>query len=821
MRSIGSGGCRRRSVVGLGARPADVRRMLDQPVPVRRPMQRFLLAIVSALALAAPLDAATPSPACAQGAGAGEAPASPDAAAAAARNQDSTPQLGQRRSPDISREQMWRRPTEADQAKPHLIQWQRTWEDAQTLARETGKPILVAINMDGEIASEHYAGVLYRDPRVAALFEPYVCVIGSTYRHTPRDHDEQGRRIECPRFGTVTCAEHIALEPTVYELYLDQERVAPRHLMIELDGSEVYDVYYAFDTASVLDAIREGIEDRELEPYPERETDRTIEGLVSSSNSVDRERVESTCIEGDRTVKRALLNASAKLGSRSSIDLLRLALFDVDIELAAEARRQLARTENVAAIDLVLEALRLAMPEAERESLVAALERLGEQSERARTLGLVQRGLAERSSTIDVEAWNRVTGDRTVGGASYDRPDASARWSTKSARLVRASKSVAADPAEQLELAEALLAYAVEPGSWKAAGGGSRPVQGFTPESYVQLMLTDAREAALEARAGGLDDWRTHAALALSHWYLGDRASAESHAGDAVERLPAGVEDWNAMAVLSLFADLRERSIRDAIRAREAWPKDWMSEVHSAYSVLDAHPEADAGVVARHYDFLEWMGAFGPSMATLNEGLERFPLAPELHQRLRWALLRRSGPDGLERHYALRLERVGEVAGEYWFAGLASLMSAESLRKQNQGEAAREVYAKTLSRYAHSVELDPRNAESAAYYSALALAGQARIALEAEDLATASDLLIAAIERHPPAANVLDSLEVSAVETSRTLLERLREGGDQDRLSRVEAALGLLEPEQLQPAAYDQVGPPTRTPDGRRRLDGR
>jgi hypothetical protein len=63
--------------------------------------------------------------------------------------------------------------------------------------------------MDGEIASEHFAGVRYREPETAAQMNAYTCVIASVYRHTPRDYDEEGRRVECPRFGTVTCGEHI------------------------------------------------------------------------------------------------------------------------------------------------------------------------------------------------------------------------------------------------------------------------------------------------------------------------------------------------------------------------------------------------------------------------------------------------------------------------------------------------------------------------------------------------------------------------------------------------------------------------------------
>src|SRR5262245_60240628 len=175
-----------------------------------------------------------------------------------------------------SRESTWPAPTAEDWEKPCLVTFQRTWEDALAVARETKKPILVCVNMDGEIASEHYAGKRYREPEKAALYSPYVCVIASVYRHTPRDHDEQGRRILCPRFGSVTCGEHIAIEPMLYEQFMDGRRIAPRHIGVELerDGAELYDVYYAFDTDSVFQAIRAGAADR---PPPLVRGDRPLE----------------------------------------------------------------------------------------------------------------------------------------------------------------------------------------------------------------------------------------------------------------------------------------------------------------------------------------------------------------------------------------------------------------------------------------------------------------------------------------------------------------------------------------------------------------
>ena len=155
------------------------------------------------------------------------------------------PLFAQGGNPGDNRENMWPAPTAEDWKRPCLIKWQRTWKDALQVSSETGKPILICVNMDGEPASEHYAGIRYRQPEITALYEPYVCVIASVYRHNPRDYDDQGRRIPCPRFGTVTCGEHIAIEPLLYNKYFDGVRVAPRHIMIELDGQERYDVYYA------------------------------------------------------------------------------------------------------------------------------------------------------------------------------------------------------------------------------------------------------------------------------------------------------------------------------------------------------------------------------------------------------------------------------------------------------------------------------------------------------------------------------------------------------------------------------------------------
>lgn len=319
-----------------------------------------------------------------------------------------------------SREAMWPAPTAEDWKKPVQITWQRTWEDAMATSKETGKPIMVAVNMDGEIASEHYAGIRYRDPEVGKLFEPYVNVIASVYRHNPRDYDENGNRIPCPRFGCVTCGEHIAMEPIVYERYLDETRVAPRHIGVELDGTEYYDVFYALDVTSVVEAWREGIENREDTSLPPN-NDKSEEQLLASRSVRDRMLVEQRFRQAKRQERLKVLDLTEKLGLGAPLEVLRLALFGLDVEVASRARAVLAEQRSEAAIDLIAEALAVPMPDSEREMLIGALEAMGSQFPRARSLSVTLRGLDESAGGEEFQALARSLATRRRDDVAVER----------------------------------------------------------------------------------------------------------------------------------------------------------------------------------------------------------------------------------------------------------------------------------------------------------------------------------------------------------------------------------------------------------------
>lgn len=692
--------------------------------------------------------------------------------------------------PGTSREQMWYAPTTEDWKKPVLITFQRSWEDAVAVSRETGKAILVCTNMDGEIASEHYAGVRYRQPDIAKLYEPYVCVMASVYRHNPRDHDENGQRILCPRFGSVTCGEHIAIEPILYDKFFDGVRVAPRHVMVELDGSETYDVYYAFDTDSVFNTIRDGIANREAQPNVVTKGDRSIVERVASRDVDDRDAVEQAFAQGDRNLRQSLLDAAMKNIDKAPTGLLRQAVFGLDVEQSKQAIQALTRTHSVDAVDLIAEAMRTPMEQKDRDALIGALDRLAGDSPKARSLAVVYRGLNDRSEHLDSDRWAAalpsLAASATEAVAAYE----------KAARLQRVDEAAADkpdDPAVRLEMAEANLAMAIDEAAVREVSGNERQAT-----RYTQLMFEDARRAALEAERLGATGWRVHAAVAIASHYLDDMDEAGRRADLAIVDLPEGATEWNAMAVLGMFAESRMRKIREAILAKERWDRKLLSDIRSAYAVLLKHPESTEGHVVLYYDFIKALDARGEAARVLDAGLQRYPKSWALHARLRDRILRERGVRGLEAAYADRLQADVVEPGMRWFAAYASLIAAEFHRRRSRFEQAVEAYDRAIAGFDRVGGEDPSQKGSCDHYAAICLHGQGRMAFEAGDYATSVAKLEASFVRSPASSDALDGLNLSAVETAKQVLSKLKDEEMTELHARLERAMSNLEAERLE-----------------------
>jgi tetratricopeptide (TPR) repeat protein len=717
----------------------------------------------------------------------------------------SSAEVGQQGVPDpgVNREQMWYAPTAEDWAKPCLLAWQRSWDDALAISQETKRPILICVNMDGEIASEHYAGVRYRQPEIAALYEPYVCVIASVYRHTPRDFDEEGRRIPCPRFGIVTCGEHIAIEPVLYEQFFEGQRISPRHIMIELDGSESYDVFYYWDTDSVFQTIRDGMEKRAEQPPPRPGGDRPLLDRVASRDRADRDKVEAAYQSGSPEERRALIEAARDHAESAPLDLIRLAVYDLDLDLNRLALQALARSTSPAAVDLIAEALRAPMAAADREALLAALDRFGATIPRAKTLAMVHRGLDGSSSVVNPAEWDEALARAGAPEAARDRYEVMAELDRGEA----AAGAAPADPVSALAYAEAALSFALASGSETPGGGARAGATGLSAAERARLKFEDAHRAGLDAEAIGASGWQLDAVLAISAHYLGRTDEAAARAEAAVKALPVGEPSWNAMAVLGIFTEGRRAAIAEAMRAKREWPQQWLADVNAAQAVMARHPHCTAGHLLAQYDFLANLGAIGQASKLLNDGLTRFPDSWDLHDRYRGRLLADRGIAALERAYEKRLQAPDAPLNLPWYAGVASFVTAEYQRRAGLPPEADAAYQRAAAHLARSIVANPSNQDPASHYLCLSSAGRARLALERGDLDAATSLLISAFEHRPASAATLDGLNLSPSDTSRTLRVRLMEVKRADLLSQLEAALAKVDPALLGLPAYETPQP--------------
>ncbi len=698
-------------------------------------------------------------------------------------------QEGVPQPPGLVPEQMWYAPTAEDWAKPPLIRWQRSWADAVRLSQQTKKPILVCVNMDGEIASEHYAGVRYRDPEVAKLFEPYVCVMASVYRHNPRDYDDQGRRIPCPRLGCVTCGEHIALEPLVYEKFLDGKRISPRHIMVELDGSEVYDVFYTWDVKSVLDSLENGIKDREIQAPAIVKGDRSLKERIESPDSADREAVEAEFAAANAALKKRMLELGIEAGDKVPLELLRQAAYGLDPDLARRAREGMQNSTDLLAVELIADTLRGPLATAERTGLVDALDRFKDRSTRARTLATAHRGLDSGASAIDGQKWQSVL----VGPAYTGLTDVAAQATKRDAALASRPE----DPSARLDVAESSLLQALEVSVGQARGGVR------LAQAQRTLLLEDAKRHLQAATAAGAAGWRPQALEAVLRQELGQRQRAFQLAAEAMPDLPPDAPGRLAKELLTLFAHGRQAAIQDAVRNKREWPGEWTSDVHTAYALLFTHPLGTPQHVADHYDFLEFFRS-PDAEVVLEKGVERFPAAAELHHRLRRMWLRQGGVARMEKEYARLLAAPDAPAVMPWFAGYAQLVAAEQHRRRSRPDRARESYNEALRHFAAYRERT--GSGDGAHYEAMAHGGLARLALQADDLDLTFSELQQVFRVAPLAAAAVDGLSITAMQTAEALRGKALQE-DPDLVARLDAALRALPDDAFLMPEYEQRNP--------------
>jgi hypothetical protein len=654
--------------------------------------------------------------------------------------------------------------------RPPLIAWQRNLADAEAISKATGKPLLVCVNLDGEPASEQFASGRYRDPEFARLLESYVPVIVSVNRHNPKDHDAQGRRIPCPRFGRVTCGEHVEAEPLAFQRWFKDNPVAPRHVAISAAGKELFDRFLDTDLRVVDEALLEHGKDVKAG------TDATGQDAALRAGQ------EEAYLAADAAGRKQLLTKAAS-SKTEPFELIRLGMMDQSQELRTVARTALAQQLAPAAYSALADAMRAARDAGERSEIVALLEKLGARDPRARAAVVVPKALLARSAHVDVEAWRKA-----LAGAQPQPPVAAPDEDTLDRTIDEINKKLRADPKDaslHLALGEATLQFA-----------RARIAAGKNP----RLLLEDVKNAASNGEKNGGPADQAKALRARAAFLLGDSDQVRPLAGLALPSALKGAASADALELLWLVAWSNHSAIARAQNENASWPGEWLTDAHCAFQVMALHPLVTADHFASHVDLLSAVGAPDQALQVLDGALARHPDAVSLHQRFRDVLLADVGPEGLEAAYEAMVQKASTPA-LLWFHGYATITVAEAFKRKSRSALAKDAYGRAIARFEASVAGNAGFKDSANHYLAFAHAGRARMHMDLRDLDAAVADMLKAMACKADVADQEDGLTRTPRMTAQLLRDALERAKKTELIERYEQELQKVAPDLLTRAA--------------------
>lgn len=675
----------------------------------------------------------------------------------------------------------YRNPTAEQRAKPCLVRWQRNLTDALALVAATGKPLLICVNMDGEPASEQLAWIRYRDPAFAQLTEKFISVIASPNRRNRRDYDDRGRRIPDRRFGRVTNAEHIDIEPALFERYFRGQRLAPRHLGVSPKGEILFDIY-----------LTPGLEpvDAALEKYGSTagrlpEPDTLGEGeLLASPEGGHRDELERRFLAADGAA-RARLAALALSDVRSvqHPEIVRLALRDPSAAVRRAAVQAVAGHSAKVPLDTWVTAFRVAQGDVARtkallDGLARRVEATDDASARknAQQLLVFQRGLQGESKWLDRVRWELAVRAAPRAGRARLVADELERLDELLDDLEKAIPRRQSDPELSTLLAATTMHYA-----------RIRLAQGQDPS----FLLEDVKTAAGRATSAEHPNGKALAYLAWASWLLNDRANALRHAEAALPISTWFAGSELAFEVLNVFVKARTQVLYEAMNGGQETPRSWISDVVVAHEILLAHSLAGEEQYLAYLDFLDVVRGYGRQHEVITRALARFPVSSKLHEHLRRIVLRDRGAQALEDAYAgLEVDPANRPTLD-WFQGLATLMAAERHVENRQAGAAA-AYRRSVEKFRASLEASPSFASSANHYICLALSGCARLHADAAEWRAAVDALAQGLTASAGSKDTKDGLGNTPAENARHVYRGLVAAGRQNEADALRHTLSEL-----------------------------
>lgn len=665
-------------------------------------------------------------------------------------------------------------PAAAERPAPR-IHWQRTLADALAVQRVTGRPLLICVNQDGEVFCERFANETYRDPGFVESTRGWVCVIASADRHTERDYDGLGRRIECPRFPGCTCSEHINIEPLLFERWFDGNRTAPRHIGVGQDGKVLFDRFLDRSMQDAIDLIARHRGPAGDAPLPE-----DVGALLQRRDAAARSALERRYRDAGQGERRALLAGAASAGNEP-FDLLRMALREDDPATFAAAARALAATATAAAWIDLSDALARTDDRALAAELTAALDRVARSDEDA------ARFAARRAAAMAAVAAAAEPPFAALLRAA-PAPAETADRTALEERLDAAERAASGKPdaATLLELARANLDLA----QLLAPEGGS-----IVPLLYEDAQRAGERSAAAAKTEAGRAQAEAVRAVAL--WQLGragESAATAAAAMGTVRELGARCDAGEWLTGLCRVA--AQSAAAGVYASVQADPRADVTAGIAAAAlpcfVLAQHPAGTAEDARGAAGLFAFAGARRLAGEVLAAAVHRFPWSRELHAEFRDRIAIDRGAEALREAYAGFVRAVegadpGGLAAAEWFAGYASIVAAELHVQDGRGELAEAAYTECVRWFASSGERNPEFGDSANHLAVLALAGRALLRhLRGDAEGAVADLREAAALR-PASMTESDGLGRRPEAILRRIARELREQGKGELADRLPA----------------------------------
>lgn len=693
------------------------------------------------------------------------------------------------------------------------IDWQRSLEAAEALAKAEQRPLLIAVNMDGESASDRIWRENYRDSAFVAAANRCVCIAASLFRHNARDHDDEGRRIPCPRFGCITCGEHIAAEPLLFaKLLADGERVAPRHALVMPDGKKAFDLSLCFDLRDVDRALVEAVRDVPMRRVPVP-ADATWAQLAARRDHAGRlaleERLAERAAAGDEKQVLAALAAIREFGDEGALDALRrvgpVPAWPDHYEVAVAVRPALVAAAHARGLGAALAAVwreridaeeRLVIdlqavhdPDAPAFALLADLDGLGvptrsfllahsvigTHAEAARE-NLRRLLPAGEAAAVHVE-WARfvpVLADPLLDPPEPPHPQVWQVWPT-GAEMPDAE--VLARTLEELD-AEARNLPADRRADWDARYAkasldlGRRRME--TQGKDVQLLLEDAElhwQRALAAEPAQAAWWieRARTAYFLGRFVeqaeFGRRAFALANGGRSAAD---PVTDPVAIEALRWIGDACARLLGERANGDAATELRGLAEGLRALTRVAESERATAKDLLSLASFYGALSLQGAELAIAEAGVQQFRADRDLRMLLN-SNLRARGLNVAGRATALaRIDKGSADAA--WWAAYGQMLMAEAARRTDWDARAAGRYDLARQQFARAMALQPDYTENCRQMTALCWLGEGHASVFA-DRRRAADCLVEAAALQVPLGELRDGLGYDVLDLTDKILE--------------------------------------------------